>query len=69
MTCKGCGCTDERACIDGETGDTCTWVGPELCSFCYEQAADNFPELAESLAEPEPSPLLFDAFGAPAVWR
>lgn len=31
-TCRECGCTDERACMDGE--HPCSWVGPDLCSAC-----------------------------------
>lgn len=27
--CRGCGCTDERACAGG-----CWWVGRDLCSRC-----------------------------------
>ena len=34
--CRGCGCTDDNACVvDGyyETG-TCRWVEADLCSGC-----------------------------------
>lgn len=61
--CRVCGYTDERACVspDGEGGTvTCSWYNDELCSFCYEEY-DEAPE--------KPSPLLFDAYGGPAVWR
>ncbi len=27
--CRGCGCTDDRACFGG-----CSWVEPDLCSQC-----------------------------------
>lgn len=29
MSCRHCGCTDERACPGG-----CFWVAPHLCSRC-----------------------------------
>jgi len=32
--CRECGCTDDRACVDEETGVRCHWIGPDLCSFC-----------------------------------
>jgi hypothetical protein len=40
-TCVGCGCTDDRACID-EQGDACHWLkvnrmaGLGVCSRCRE---------------------------------
>ena len=33
--CRGCGCTDERACPEG-----CSWVEPDLCSECAELEPD-----------------------------
>jgi hypothetical protein len=30
--CRDCGCTDERACMDGE--QPCHWIAPDLCSAC-----------------------------------
>lgn len=33
-TCRVCGCTDHRACIDPRTGEACAWVEPDLCSSC-----------------------------------
>ncbi len=30
-SCRGCGCTDERACRGG-----CYWVAPNLCSRCAQ---------------------------------
>lgn len=32
--CRGCGCTDSNACLDGRTGQACRWVEPNLCSAC-----------------------------------
>jgi hypothetical protein len=35
--CLGCGCTDDNACVDEETGRTCTWFldnEMDVCSFC-----------------------------------
>ncbi|MCY4548155.1 MAG: hypothetical protein OXC28_07295 [Defluviicoccus sp.] len=32
--CRGCGCRDDRACIDPETGEPCHWVAWDLCSAC-----------------------------------
>ena len=32
MTCRHCGCTDDRACEGG-----CFWVSPNLCSACAER--------------------------------
>lgn len=34
MICKGCGCRDEMACIDLETGLPCHWAEEDLCSVC-----------------------------------
>lgn len=34
MVCVGCGCTDDRACVDLLTGAPCYWVEPGLCSMC-----------------------------------
>lgn len=31
-TCRDCGCTDERACMDGD--QPCSWIAPDLCSAC-----------------------------------
>jgi hypothetical protein len=33
-TCRVCGCTDNRACVDAATGDACYWVDKDLCSAC-----------------------------------
>ena len=32
-SCTGCGCTENRACIDG-LGRPCYWVAPGVCSEC-----------------------------------
>lgn len=32
-TCRGCGCTEHRACVDPEAGP-CWWVEADLCSHC-----------------------------------
>lgn len=35
--CEGCGCTDEDACLDPETGAACYWVEGvdiDICSCC-----------------------------------
>jgi hypothetical protein len=34
--CHFCGCTENRACYDPETGMTCCWATEESCSFCVE---------------------------------
>lgn len=36
MTCRGCGCTDGRACVTtrGAMTIVCWWERPGLCSFC-----------------------------------
>ncbi|HWE51363.1 MAG TPA: hypothetical protein VG273_16345 [Bryobacteraceae bacterium] len=36
MRCRVCGCADHSACVDRETGETCAWAQPELCTFCAE---------------------------------
>lgn len=36
-TCVGCGCTDSEACVEEESGKTCSWVPDSdmnVCSFC-----------------------------------
>ncbi len=37
-SCRICGCTDDNACVDEETGETCTWVEDDLCSNCAPMA-------------------------------
>jgi hypothetical protein len=34
MTCRGCGCTDDRPCEGG-----CSWAAPNVCSRCIEDCA------------------------------
>ena len=38
-TCRVCGCTDDKACLDKDTGEACHWVEKDLCSSCEEKAA------------------------------
>lgn len=59
QVCRGCGCTDDAACLDEMTGTGCHWVAPGLCSECV------------GLVDPtsEQAPLLFDAHGRPLVSR
>jgi len=33
--CTGCGCTDAQSCPGG-----CTWVAPNVCSRCADQAGE-----------------------------
>lgn len=33
-TCRMCGCTQERACVDSQTMAACSWVAVDLCSAC-----------------------------------
>lgn len=63
LVCRVCGCTDGSPCmwvedLGGGAGEQkmCSWVEPGLCSEC---------------APPDetPTPLLFDAHGAPLVFR
>ena len=35
--CRVCGCTEDNACVNDETGDTCYWVEDDLCSECAEK--------------------------------
>lgn len=45
-TCIGCGCTDERACIDDTTGAPCHWLKVDreraigACSSCPDAVHD-----------------------------
>jgi len=37
MKCRGCGCTDDRACVYEDAGGRifiCSWVEQGLCSAC-----------------------------------
>lgn len=48
--CRGCGCTDDRACIS--FGEPCTWVLLDIatptgfCSFCAEDCEFDFDVMA-----------------------
>jgi hypothetical protein len=42
--CRVCGCTEENACIDPDTGEPCYWVEPDLCSVCAEKENDRGEE-------------------------
>jgi hypothetical protein len=39
MKCRYCGCTEDNACIDMETGMTCGWADDNVCTFCTEHDA------------------------------
>lgn len=43
QTCRGCGCTDARACMTQD--GPCWWVGEDLCSACAD-ALHTLPALA-----------------------
>jgi hypothetical protein len=36
-TCRLCGCTEDRACVDDEHGGVCYWIYDDLCSACVGQ--------------------------------
>lgn len=36
--CRVCGCTQDRACDDPETGTGCHWIEADLCSACKGKA-------------------------------
>jgi hypothetical protein len=63
VACRGCGCTDDQACVwfevlgDGRTIERrCTWAAPGVCSECVDVAG-----VDQGAAEP----LLYDAYGVP----
>jgi hypothetical protein len=35
-----CGCTDENGCHNEESGESCSWTGPDLCSACVPAAEE-----------------------------
>jgi hypothetical protein len=37
MTCAYCSCTDEKACLDPETGLPCQMVTDGICSVCAKE--------------------------------
>lgn len=39
--CRGCGCTETRACHDVITDTPCYWVEPDLCSVCAHPQLDH----------------------------
>ena len=49
--CRLCGCTDDNACLEPETGETCHWVEPDLCSACSAQVEASEEEM-QSEVEP-----------------
>lgn len=38
-SCRLCGCTENRACVDPRDGQPCAWAGPDLCTACAPIAA------------------------------
>ena len=44
MICSECGCTDDEACVDPLTGESCFWAEPNLCSSCATAEAP-YPNL------------------------
>jgi hypothetical protein len=40
MICEGCGCSDNRPCVDPITEEPCSWIEPGLCSAC---APEDYP--------------------------
>ena len=46
-TCRGCGCTDDRACI-GAGGVPCHWVEEDLCSVCRESESKKQSKIVNS---------------------
>lgn len=46
MRCRGCGCTERRACPP-----TCWWVGKELCSSCATPEQLYIHKVAEDLGQ------------------
>ena len=52
--CEGCGCTDDDACLDPETGEACYWVEAydgDLCSVCGRIALAMTPELHSGMTD------------------
>jgi hypothetical protein len=58
-TCAGCGCTDNNACIDPETGEPCAWaegVDIDICTRCaaiaLRMAEADEADVAQRIDEP-----------------
>jgi uncharacterized Fe-S cluster-containing MiaB family protein len=58
LTCRGCSCTEERAC-EMDDGGRCSWISenPAFCSApeCVEQFKQEFPTEAADLGLLEPA--------------
>jgi hypothetical protein len=37
LVCRGCGCTENDACYDEESEETCHWVEVDWCNRCAER--------------------------------
>lgn len=61
MICMVCKCTDDNACVDEATGDTCAWAdydgaivnvdGLGVCTFCAAAADAGDPEVLARIHE------------------
>lgn len=51
MRCNVCGCTDDDACING-LGEACSWIAPNLCSFCGDEDDLTLADQDEPLVQP-----------------
>ena len=40
--CRGCGCTNAKACRDPE-GGPCYWIERDLCSVCARKTTEGAP--------------------------
>ena len=56
QTCRECGCTDDNACVDKGTGDTCGWAEDNLCTFCKDKEATPSGPGSGVVVEAEPYP-------------
>ncbi|HUX01558.1 MAG TPA: hypothetical protein VMY35_11320 [Phycisphaerae bacterium] len=45
--CRQCGCCDDCACYDRQTGKPCHWVERDLCSVCARELAEQEEEDGE----------------------
>lgn len=67
MTCASCGCDDDHACVDTETGNRCSWYAPDLCNFCAVELGVIPEPVAPTPPAPtlsgEPLGTLYDAYG------